>query len=244
MARGGSSKQRRESRRHSTRESVRPFTIEMSANKSGHHVRELLLAGLAALMEYLAVKHGAYPLALGACVFFYWVFHEYTKNFLSNTTAKVRYGARTLVAIVLIVAMGALVGRGNKLPPESVAKETITVSPTRIAVTSSKWSGYIDVSVTNHLEQPWYDCDFLVNPSSLDIEFSVEPLAGLGSEVGSLIVKFTDASWQWPILRIAPKGTVVFRIKSRLKSGPLEGELRFYTLPGSSEPTTRQRSIP
>ena len=113
----------------------------------------------------------------------------------------------------------------------------ITVSPARIEVTSAEWAGYVGVTITNHTEEPWFNSNFYIEPSTLGIEFSATPQdPGPGSEIMPMEVSFTDGSKEWPIIRIAPKGSLVYQIKYRLKRGSPAGELRFRIDPGSSEP--------
>jgi hypothetical protein len=112
----------------------------------------------------------------------------------------------------------------------------VTVSPNRISVTSTDWTGLVDVTVTNHHEEPWYNPDLLIEPSDPAVEYSVEPVGGPGSEVLPFALSYTDGSQQWPISRLAPKGSVIFRLKSRLKTRSSPAEIRFSTSPGSREP--------
>jgi hypothetical protein len=113
----------------------------------------------------------------------------------------------------------------------------VTVSPSRVPVASDTWSGIFDVSVTNIRDQPWYDADFIISPShAAAIEFTAEPIGGGGSSVGMFAVDFADRSQTWALPMIAPKATVVYRIKSRLKRRGASEYLQFRTLPGGAEP--------
>jgi len=114
----------------------------------------------------------------------------------------------------------------------------VTVSPNHISVTSTDWTGVIDVTVTNHREEPWYNADFLIKPTDAAVEYSVEPLGGPGSEILLFAMHYSDGSEQWAISRLAPKGSAVFRLKTRLRTKSSKAEIRFSTSPGSREPGT------
>ncbi len=125
-------------------------------------------------------------------------------------------------------------------PDEEGAFLPITVSPRRIAVRSKERMGLVDVTVTNHQEVSWYDCDLVLEPTSSAIYYTVEPLGGPGSEVQSIPVGVLDENSglefrRWSIVRLAPKGSVAYRLKYRLRTADPKAELRFSVSPGSSE---------
>jgi len=110
----------------------------------------------------------------------------------------------------------------------------VTVSPSRIPVTSSEWSGIATITVTNHREQPWYDPDLLIQSDKSKVEYSIEPEeSSIGSEplLGTFV--FAGGTEQWPIATIGPKGNILYRIKYRLKAPGPESDIRFSVSPGS-----------
>jgi hypothetical protein len=133
-----------------------------------------------------------------------------------------------IVAAVLLSLSVWHASRGehpSQIPP--------SVSPEYIAVNSTVWEGTSDVTVTNHIEEPWYDCDLLIAPTTQAIQYSVLPLGGLGSDIVPVMLGYSDGSAQWPISKLAPKGSVVYRFTYKLKTPSAGSELKLSLMPGS-----------
>ena len=195
-----------------------------------------IIFGLATVAAYLLQANGVLtvpwiPSSFGYAimlVIFAWAFRKW------NVPLRWRTWKRWTVFVVCLlgILILSLLGVTTQYNREHLA--TPTVSPTIINVVSSDWS-LTTITVTNHIEEPWHDCDLLVHFDNSKVEYSLELLAGVGSDVMSYIFGFADSSERWPIATLAPKGSVVYRIKYRLRDGAKESTLRFSLSSGSSE---------
>jgi hypothetical protein len=79
-----------------------------------HSGRDMAVGAAGAIVEYLAVKYGAYWLAWFGVALLFAAFYEYTKEWLSERDAWLKIGARVSVAAVLLVGGLLLVKVNNE----------------------------------------------------------------------------------------------------------------------------------
>jgi len=155
-----------------------------------------------------------------------------------------------MAALLIVTSAGAVLGAAlfasswlwmvhdyKKNPPstagEKLPKTTklVTVSPSRITVSSKEWARVDLVTITNHEENPRYGLTFELKPNTPDIDYEVNgPVTA--------VLEFTDNSKAIPILQIGPKASYAFQLKSRLRGGAKssEAEIRFSVTDGTDEP--------
>jgi hypothetical protein len=117
----------------------------------------------------------------------------------------------------------------------------ISVSPREVSVTSNEWHDVEEITISNNDGHPRYSVWFSAKPSDANVEFSLMPISGPGSDAGDWCLILEDQSLMWPIIRIAPHGYVIFRVDSHLKREGIRSKISFNVSEGSQDADDRTR---
>jgi hypothetical protein len=120
-------------------------------------------------------------------------------------------------AICVVLAATCTIQAGAWKQDAEAAKNVspVSISPTIIPVPSAPFEASAPVTITNNTDNVRYDVALTIKPSSLNVEFSLEPfVVGLVTADGSKLIQ---------IQHIKPHDSLSFRLLTKLKTtGPNE----------------------